>query len=82
LTKNGLGTHFGRFLHNFCGHPALNFLFLSFQSREIGGTIPGLPDGLFSDQFGYILEDLGMENVVIFYVHLEYFTAIYLMGIW
>jgi hypothetical protein len=28
-------------------------------------------------QFGYILEDLGMENVVTFYVHLEYFTAIW-----
>jgi hypothetical protein len=34
---------------------------------------PGLPDGLFSNQksqCGYILEGLGMENVVIFYVHL------------
>jgi hypothetical protein len=33
----------------------------------------------FSDQkskFGYILEDLGMENVGIFSVHLEYFTTI------
>jgi hypothetical protein len=30
---------------------------------------PGLPDGFFSDQkplFGYILEDLGMENVVMY----------------
>jgi hypothetical protein len=38
-----------------------------------------LPDGFFSDQkyqFGYILEDLGMEKVVIFSGHLEYFTAI------
>jgi hypothetical protein len=40
---------------------------------------PGLPDGFFSDQksqFGYILEDLGMENVVIYSGHLEYFTTI------
>jgi hypothetical protein len=31
----------------------------------------GLPDGFVSDQkyqFGYILEDLGMENVVIKYI--------------
>jgi hypothetical protein len=36
---------------------------------------PGLPDGFFSDQiskFGYILENIGMENVVIFSGHLEY----------
>jgi hypothetical protein len=39
---------------------------------------PGLPDGLFLNQkskFGYILEGLGMENVI-FYDHLEYFMAI------
>jgi hypothetical protein len=39
----------------------------------------GLPDGFFSDQksqFGHILEDLGMENVVIYSGHLEYFTTI------
>jgi hypothetical protein len=38
-----------------------------------------LPDVLFSDQksqFGYILEDLGIENVVIYSAHLEYFTTI------
>jgi hypothetical protein len=32
---------------------------------------PGLPDGFFSDQksqFGYFLEDLGMENIVIILV--------------
>jgi hypothetical protein len=34
----------------------------------------GLPDGIFSDQFGYILEGLGKENVGIIYGHLEYFT--------
>jgi hypothetical protein len=27
-------------------------------------------------QFGLILEGLGMENVEVFYGHLEYFTAI------
>jgi hypothetical protein len=40
----------------------------------------GLPDGLFlyqKCQFGYILEGLGMENVVILYDHLEYFEAIW-----
>jgi hypothetical protein len=39
----------------------------------------GLPDGFFLDQksqFGYILEDLGMENVVTYSCHLEYFTTI------
>jgi hypothetical protein len=38
----------------------------------------GLPDGLFyyqKSQFGYILEGLGMENVGIFYDHLEYIMA-------
>jgi hypothetical protein len=29
-----------------------------------------------NSQFGYILEGLGMENVGIYYDHLEYFTAI------
>jgi hypothetical protein len=41
---------------------------------------PGLPDGLFSNQkfqFGEILECLGMENVGIFYDHLEYFPSIW-----
>jgi hypothetical protein len=38
-----------------------------------------LPDGFFSDQksqFGHILEDLGMENVVINSGHLDYFATI------
>jgi hypothetical protein len=38
-----------------------------------------LPDGSFPDQkskFGYILEGLGMESVVILSGHLEYFTTI------
>jgi hypothetical protein len=41
----------------------------------------GLPDGVFSDQislFGYIWEDLGMENVFVFSNHLEYLTTIFL----
>jgi hypothetical protein len=40
----------------------------------------GLPDGLFSNQksrLGKNLEGLGIENVVTFYDHLEYFTAIW-----
>jgi hypothetical protein len=39
-----------------------------------------LPDGLDSNQkpqFGLILEGLGVENVGIFYDHLEYFMAIW-----
>jgi hypothetical protein len=44
--------------------------------KEQDGVVvaAGLPDGFFSDQnyqLGYILEDLGIENVVIFHVHLE-----------
>jgi hypothetical protein len=42
----------------------------------LGKSQPGLPDGFFSDQksqFGYILEDLSMENVVINSGRLEYF---------
>jgi hypothetical protein len=40
--------------------------------------VPGLPDGIFSDQkyqFGSILERLEKENVGIFFGHLEYFKA-------
>jgi hypothetical protein len=40
----------------------------------------GLPDGLISNQksqFGFTLEGLKMENVFIFYGHLEYFMAIW-----
>jgi hypothetical protein len=41
--------------------------------------LTGLPDGSFSDQkyqFGYILEDLGMENVAINSGLLEHFATI------
>jgi hypothetical protein len=47
---------------------------------SLNGCASGLRDGLFSNQksqFGYILEGLGMENVGIYYAHLEYFTAIW-----
>jgi hypothetical protein len=47
---------------------------------EIWLISPVLPDGLFSNprsHFWENLEGLGMENVVIFYNHLEYFTAIW-----
>jgi hypothetical protein len=46
------------------------------------GGKAGLPDGIFSyqkSQFGYISERLGMENVDIFYGHLEYIEAIWYM---
>jgi hypothetical protein len=42
--------------------------------------MPGLPDGSFScpkSQFGSILEGRGVENVGIFYDHLEYLTAVW-----
>jgi hypothetical protein len=41
---------------------------------------PGLPDGVFSNQkykLGFILKGLGMQNVGIFYGHLEYCSAIW-----
>jgi hypothetical protein len=47
--------------------------------RHTGGLFPGLPDGFFSNQisrFRYILEDSGMEKVVTYSGHLEYFTTI------
>jgi hypothetical protein len=40
----------------------------------------GLPDGIFSNQksqFGDFLEGLRIENVGMFYGHLEYITAIW-----
>jgi hypothetical protein len=49
------------------------------RSKNGRRSAPGLPDGFFSDQksqFGYILEDLGMENVIIYSGQLEYFTTI------
>jgi hypothetical protein len=42
--------------------------------------VAGLPDGFFSfkkSHFAKILECLGMENVGMFYDHLEYFTALW-----
>jgi hypothetical protein len=46
--------------------------------------IPGLPDGIFSNQnslLGYILEGLAMEDVGILYSQLVYFTVIWPFGI-
>jgi hypothetical protein len=46
--------------------------------KPASGT--GLPDGLFlypKSQFGYILEGLGIKNVIIYYNNLEYFTVIW-----
>jgi hypothetical protein len=43
-------------------------------------SYPGLPDGLFSNQksqFGYIVEGLEMENVLIFYNHLKFMVIWY-----
>jgi hypothetical protein len=51
----------------------------SVDAFHISGYQAGLPDGLFSNQksqFGYILEGLGIENVIIFCDHLDYFMAI------
>jgi hypothetical protein len=45
---------------------------------------PGLPDGIFSNQkyqFWHTLESLGIENVGMFYVRLEYLTYIWYMYI-
>jgi hypothetical protein len=53
--------------------------FLTRECTFVFGREPGLPDGIFSDkksQFGKILEGLRMENVGIFYGHLEYFKYI------
>jgi hypothetical protein len=40
-------------------------------------TLAGLPDGLFSNQICVHFEGLRLENVEIFYGHLEYFTDIW-----
>jgi hypothetical protein len=65
-------THFKHFYEVF----AVNQVNTSF--------LPGLPDGLLSNQkyqFGKILKGLGMEKVVLFFGHLEYITAIwYIFG--
>jgi hypothetical protein len=46
----------------------------------------GLPDGFFTDQnfqFGYFLENLGMENVVLYSGHWNICNHwVYFMGIW
>jgi hypothetical protein len=48
------------------------------QRRSPVCPVPGLPDGMFSNQkskFGYIWEGLAMEDVGIFYGHLIHFTV-------
>jgi hypothetical protein len=59
------------------GHPYRKLL----QVSEYGPrSKAGLPDALISNQksqFGNILVGLGMENVFIFYDHLECFMAIW-----
>jgi hypothetical protein len=54
--------------------------FLCVRFKTSFGTIPGLPDGLFSNQksqFGQSLEGLGLENVDIFYGHVDYYPDIW-----
>jgi hypothetical protein len=51
---------------------------LTMQHRRTQQKRSVLPDGFFSDQksqLGYILDEFGMENVVIYSVHLEFFTT-------
>jgi hypothetical protein len=53
--------------------------FPSFPISYVLTSTSGLPDGIISNQkskFGKILEGLAVEDVVIFYGHLVYFTAI------
>jgi hypothetical protein len=47
-------------------------------------TGAGLPDGLFSSQFGNIWKSFEMENVGIFYVHFGIFYGplVYFVVIW
>jgi hypothetical protein len=51
---------------------------------QIMYTGAGLPDGLFSLQFGNILKSFEMENVGIFYVHFGIFYGplVYFVVIW
>jgi hypothetical protein len=51
-----------------------------FTAEAAASYVPGLPDGLFSNQkvrFWSILECLRLEIVDIFYGHLEYVTDIW-----
>jgi hypothetical protein len=62
-------------------HGATRFccLFKQDLKRQCQTSNQGLPDGLFSNQkshCGEIVEHLRMENVEIFYGHLEYFMYI------
>jgi hypothetical protein len=53
---------------------------IAVYASTYAGLSSGLPDGLFSNQksqFGKIFQGLGLENVDIFYGHLEHFTDIW-----
>jgi hypothetical protein len=52
---------------------------MSWRHSDSEGYIPGLPDGLFSNQkyqFGQLLAGLRMEKADILYGHLEYRTQV------
>jgi hypothetical protein len=58
----------------------VGFYLIPFSQKKNSNAlwIPGLPDGIFFNQkskFGLVLEGLRIENVSIFYDHLEYKTA-------
>jgi hypothetical protein len=56
----------------------LKFCFINFPANCHLIVVPGLPDGLFSNQkskFGLILEGLAMEDDGTFYVLLVHFTV-------
>jgi hypothetical protein len=53
---------------------------LQCTQTSVAARIPGLPDGIFSNQkskFGYIPECLAKQDVGKFYDNLVYFTAIW-----
>jgi hypothetical protein len=79
LTKNGLGYILGHFLQT---HPVTLCAACDPVSGHNGkgNFVPGLPDGLFSNQkfqFGKIFEGLRWEKMDIFYGHLGYFMTIW-----
>jgi hypothetical protein len=77
--RNMLGNFFHKLILVWCNmYIAVDVTGLEFFSPVSACTVPGLPDGFFSDQkspFGYIL-DLVMENVFIYCGNLLCFTTI------
>jgi hypothetical protein len=56
---------------HFCLVCLLQTLLQHFISiRLLNQCVAGLPDAIFSYQFGYILEGLRMENIVTFHDHI------------